>query len=91
MLESPEELNALKYTVINPCPYDVPDKINVMLGYNKTLFTSTANSILAPPEEAVKSFSATISSLLERAAIFSGKNWPISFRRKLIIFLLVVS
>lgn len=84
MLELPEELNAVKYTVINPGPYDTPDKINVMLGYNKTLFASTANSILALPEEAVKSFSATISSLLERAAIFSGKELASSFPEKIV-------
>ena len=83
MLELPEELNAVKYTVINPVPYDTPDKINVMLGYNKTLFASTANSILVVPEEAVKSFSATISSLLERAAIFSGKELANTFPEKI--------
>ena len=54
-----------------------------MLGYNKTLFASTANSILVLPEEAVKSFSATISSLLERAAIFSGNKLANSFPEKI--------
>ena len=50
-----------------------------MLGYNKTLFASTANSILVLPEEAEKSFSATISSLLEKATIFSGKELAVSY------------
>ena len=69
--------------MISPVPYDTPDKINVMLGYNKTLFASTANSILVLPEEAVKSFSATISSLLERTAIFSGKELANNFPQEI--------